>query len=460
MFARLFQPAQEERAITLQNMWGPWYGEYTTSSGLNVNRLSALQLLAVFGSVQLIVNEVSTLPVDSTASWVEHPTADLNRQAWLSQLLTSMLLDGTAYCGVMGDSYLPLDAQTVVPRRINGRKEFFIQGALAPFEVIEIPCMMLAGQEKGLSPIEFARQSIGLGLAAQTFGAEFFAGEGNMPGVIEIPKPTQAGLMTEMAELWQRKRRKGGKGLPGVLQDGAQWKPTGVTNEQAQFLATRQYTAAEIVGQLFLIDPSELGIPVQGTGLTYANLAQRNTRRITFTCMPYIRRIETAFGPYASGFRFNVDARLRGDTKTSYETLAIALQAGFMTVDEVREILGMPKMPQGSSILSPAQAKAQLHAMLVGQKTQPVPAAVPAAQPARGEPDVHVHVTSPDIHLAPVWTVKPPDIRVEVAAPEVHVDAPVINVEPAPIPKAPPAKKIVRTVERDDDGKILRVVEV
>ncbi len=173
-----------------------------------------------------------------------------------------------------------------------------------------------------------------------------------MPGVIEMPGTAAPDTKRDMAEAWRRKRSKSGKGLPGMLDGGATWKPTGVTNEQAQFLATRKFTAAEIAGQMFLLDPSDLGIPVDGTSLTYANLAQRNTRRVQVTLMPWIRRIESALTPLVIGgaYRFNVDARLRGDTRESYETLAVGLANGFLSIDEVREILGLtPRINVGEA---------------------------------------------------------------------------------------------------------------
>ncbi len=325
----------------------------------------------MYGSVQLIVNEISTLPIKTDAPWIDEPTPDLNRMSWLSQILTAMLLDGTAYIGVLGSlsapSFLPLDPQRINVRRINGRKVYLMRGVEAPYPIIEIPCMMLSGTDIGLSPVECARQSIGLGLASVRYGSEVFDGVANQPGVISSPKPMNPGAKLELAELWRKKFSRAGKNLPGVLDDGATWVNTGVTADQAQFLATRGFTAGEIAGQVFMVDPSELGIPLQGGGLVYQNLSQRNTRRITFTCMPHIRRIEHAFSQYArGGFEFDVDARLRGDTMTSYQTLAIALTAGFMTVDEVREILGLGPMPAGALAPDVAQqlGKSQLLALL------------------------------------------------------------------------------------------------
>jgi hypothetical protein len=95
------------------------------------------------------------------------------------------------------------------------------------------------------------------------------------------------------------------------------------------------------------LDPSDLGIPVDGTSLTYANLGQRNTRRVQVTLLPWIRRIESSLSPLVPGvsYRFYLDARLRGDTRESYETLAVGIAAGFMTIDEARTILGMEPRP-------------------------------------------------------------------------------------------------------------------
>jgi HK97 family phage portal protein len=355
MLAQLFAP--DARAITQQaTTWGTWPGDGmgTTWAGIPVDAASAPQLLAVYGSVTLISDEISTLPIDveDTARplWLDEPTPDLNRIQWLGQILWSILLDGNTYLNVMRSggreafAFVPLDPTKVKPWRDKGRKRFMVNGQITDMEILHIPGRMLPGADVGLSPVEYARQSIGLGMAAQEFGAKFFDGEGNMPGVIEFPgKATPTPL--EVAKFWQRKRNRRNRGMPGVLEGGARWRVTGVTNEQAEFLATRNFTAAEIAGQMFLLDPSDLGIAVDGTSLTYANLAQRDTRRIQVALMPWIRRLELALSTYVprrGRIQFNVDARLRGSTKESYETLAIAVNGGFMTVNEAREILGLP----------------------------------------------------------------------------------------------------------------------
>lgn len=351
-----------ENSDTANGGWGYWPGEPDgASGGKRVTEKSATQLLAVYGSASFITDEISTLPVDidnaERPAWVDNPTEGLDRIAWVGQNVWSLLLSGNAYNAVLGNpanpaAFEPLDPARVDVERHRGRRVIIVDGEQARIPVVHIPGRMRPGDLKGMSPIEYARQSIGLGLSAQKFGSDFFDGEGNMTGVIEAPYQMQPETKRDLAQQWRRKRRSGGRGLPGVLDMGASWKPTGVTNEQAQFLATRKFTAAEVAGQMFLLDPSDLGIPVEGSNLTYGNLQQRDQRRMRVALLPWIRRIESAMSfwvPGAGTYRFDVDAHLRGNTRESYETLAVALAAGFMSIDEVRAILGLPPRPDATA---------------------------------------------------------------------------------------------------------------
>lgn len=360
--------------------WGEWGGSSSTWTGQTVTTSSALQLLAVYGSVRLISDSISTLPIDvfrqfdddkievAKPRWLDQPTVDLGFPEWCSQVLSSLLLSGNAYVAVTRSAtaqiveMIPLDpAQVQIVRPSPGRKVYLVAGQPYDGELLHIKGLMLPGSDVGLSPLEAARQSIGLGLSAQQYGAQFFDGEGNMPGVIEIPGKAQPDTMKAMAEGWARKRTRRNKGLPGVLESGATWKPTGVTNEQAQFLSTRQFTAAEVAGQMFLLDPSDLGIPVAGTSLTYANLEQRNARRVQVTLLPWIVRIERAISALLAApryMKFNVDGLLRGDTLSRWQTYEIASrinasaatvgQSPVLLTTEMRDLEDFPPIPDST----------------------------------------------------------------------------------------------------------------
>lgn len=326
---------------------GP-FGGTPTWAGQSVTRESSQQLMAVYGSVRLISEQIATLPIDvyrrsadmettthlPTPTWIEQPTVALDSVEWRSQVLTSLLLDGNAYLLVVRDDRgniveVPVfDPSVVDVRRSGTRLVYVIEGTeRRDWEILHLRAMMMPGSAKGVNPIEHARQTIGLGLAALQYGAEFFTNEGNMPGVIELSKPTQPQVMREAALLWQRRRRQGGRGMPGIIPDGGTWKPTSINHEQAEFLATRKWTAAEIAAQLYLVDPSDLGIPTDGSSLTYANLEQRNARRVQVTLLPWIVRLERALSlllPRGQYVKLNVNGLLRGDLKTRWETYDLA----------------------------------------------------------------------------------------------------------------------------------------
>ena len=362
--------ADEQRVMS--NPWGDWGDNAgVTWAGSNVNQTSALQLLTVYGCNRFICEGISTLPLDTfrgtdgeavplpNPPWLEQPTVDLDRVSWLTQILTSLLLAGNAYLlkgyrDATLDSLTPLDPAKVQVRRERGRKSYLVAGERFEEQaILHIPGVMQPGSDVGMSPIEAARQTIGLGLAALEQGGRFFSQGQTMSGVIEVPgtmPPEGPGSPKEMAKAWARRHSGSKKAhLPGVLEGGAVWKPIGVTNEQAQFLETRGYTAGEIAGQLFLIDPSEFGLSAGANGgsITYANLEQRNARKVQVTFLPWLVRLERAFSTLLGAptyIKFNVDGLLRGDTLSRYQTYAIAGPLGLLTTDEMRALEDFPAL--------------------------------------------------------------------------------------------------------------------
>lgn len=364
----LARRAEEQRSIT--NLpWGEWGGDSKSWAGPSVTTSSAMQLLTVYGCNRFIAEGISTLPVDvfkKTAAgsepappppWLDKPTADLDRVAWLTQILTSLLLDGNAYLRLVYDDKIqlrelvPLDPARVDVRRNDRtkRKEYIVNGTRVDgFEILHIPALMFPGSDVGASPVEAARQAIGGGMAATEFAGRFFSSGMTLAGVIEVPGELTPQAAKNMASAWAR-RHSGTKRahLPGVLEGGASWKQTGVTNDQAQFLQTRQFSAAEIASFMFLIDPTEFGISMdKGSSITYANLEQRNARKVSVTFLPWIVRLEAAFSalmnPAAKVIKFNVNGLLRGDLASRYASYAVGIDKEFLLRSEARAFEDLP----------------------------------------------------------------------------------------------------------------------
>jgi HK97 family phage portal protein len=377
-------PSEERHQATT---WGSWAGEDPPT---HVTETSALRLLAVTGSVQLLTESIATLPVDvfrrtstgrsevSVPPWLREPVVGLTFIDWCTQVLTSLLLHGNAYLVVTRNStgtiseITPVDPSDVTVRRdggnLGGRKRYIVRGNPFTGELVHIKGMMLAGSDVGLSPLEFARQSIQLGLSAQDYGINNFDSGLKMPGVIEYPGSVDPAKMGETARLWQRSRRKGGHGLPGVLEGGGTFKAMGITNEAAQFLQTRQWTAAEICAQVYLIDPRELGIPLTGSTLEYVNSESRMANLVRKGMLRWITRIEAAITgllPSPQYMKFNVNGFMRGDSTERWDTYmkaarinvaAAALgQAPVLLTDEMRDWEDLDPLPS-DVIVPPAVA--------------------------------------------------------------------------------------------------------
>ena len=370
MLGRLF----EQRALSSypwgptspDQPWGYWPGDTTYSTP------DPLQLATVLGCVRLISDSISTLPIDvyrkagdqkipvTPPDWLVEPIVGIDFATWCGQVLSSLLLHGNAYIlvGRSPSSGSILELRPLAPHVVridNGR--YYVNNTEA--EVIHIRGLMLPGSDVGLSPVGLARETIDLGIAALRYGKDTFDADGNMPGVIESPHVMEPDTKRNIALQWQRKRRKGGRGLPGVLDGGATWKPTGMSSEDAQFLATRRYTAAEIAGQIFLLDPADLGIGVEGTSLTYANLEQRNARRVQVTFLPWMVRIESAVSRLLAQpryMKFNVSGLLRGDTLAQYQAWAIGIDKQILVPNEPRAWLDLKPLPGGNDVVSASPA--------------------------------------------------------------------------------------------------------
>jgi HK97 family phage portal protein len=255
--------------------------------------------------------------------------------------------------------------------------EYRVRGVTYRGNMLHLKGVIRPGELKGISPVENARQSIGLGLAAQEFAARFYANGASLSGVIETPQD----MTFDQARDTVRKFAGDHAGLrnahrPGLLDNGAVWKPLSVTPEQAQFLESRQFQTAEIASQMFLLDPAWFSmVPAGGSSLTYQNIESRGSHLAQYTLARWIIRIEKAVTellPSPQSAKFNLDALKRGDlaARAGYYTAALDPIKGWMVKDEIRELEDLGPMPK-----VPVPPVPQL---------VPMPAAVPAPAAANG----------------------------------------------------------------------------
>jgi HK97 family phage portal protein len=331
-----------------------------TAAGIVVGAEQALRLSAVWGAVRILSETVSTLPVhaftagsrdpvEPAPAILRTPAASTPLHDWLHQVMRSLLLHGNCW-GVItqraGAAFRPTQIELVEPHRVGIQTTpegttFRLDGKEIPREELwHLRAYPTPGRLLGLSPIAYAAQNIGLSLAATKFGSEFF-GDGAMPtGVISIGKHISETQAKELSKSWNMIfNNTQGKRRVGVIGDGATFAPVSIKPDESQFIETQKMTTQDIC-RVFGIPPEMLGAN-SGDSLTYSNVEQRSLDFLTYGVNPWLIRLETALTellPRGQFCKFNAGGLLRTDLKTRYESYAIALQNGFMDVDQVRAL--------------------------------------------------------------------------------------------------------------------------
>jgi HK97 family phage portal protein len=339
-----------------------------TTSGQVVNDDRALQLSAVWGCVDLLSTLVSTLPiaeyrkidgvrkVQTTPALLEDPAGDgTGFEVWLRQLITSCLLRGNAYGLIerIGPDGWPVQISSLHPDRITWRRERnlgpvtsfldnepILRWPLGP--LWHLPVYVTPGSPIGMSPIQYAANTIGLGLAAQRFGAGWFDGGGLPIGTLESDQIIDADTAVKLKERVRETMR---PGEPLVLGAGLKFNAIQVNPEDSQFLETSKANADDIARFFFRRPPGE------GGAVTYANVEARSLDLLTYTLTGWLVPIEkalTRLRPRPRYVKFNADALVRVDLAGRYKAHDIAIRSGLNSRDERRELEEYGPIPDGT----------------------------------------------------------------------------------------------------------------
>ena len=193
----------------------------------------------------------------------------------------------------------------------------------------------LPGQIVGVGIVGAQRQGIGSALAMQEYAAKYFDGGAQPTGILYSDNADLSQDEADMLKAVWMRHYGGTSREPAVLNASTKFQQLSDNAKDSQLVESRQFSLTEIANMLGL-PGYYLGAP--NSSRTYSNVEQEQLqflRGIT----PLITRIEAAFtdllprGQYA---KFNTDALLRSDTLTRYQAHKIALEAGFLTVAEVR----------------------------------------------------------------------------------------------------------------------------
>lgn len=378
----------EARAVTFQDVFGAGLDLVgnRSAAGINVTEDRALTLTAVYGSVRILSEGVSKLIIEATRGlgssatpvdlpeWVERPSVALPHLGMgeiLDQVMMSLLLRGNAYILTPRDEsgriqeLIVLDPSTLDPvvEGASRRLSFKLHSSgrrLSTDDVTMVVGLSRPGQIKGIAPLDFARETIGLGLAAQEYGATFFRDGAQTSGLIEVDGALSKEGAEALKRSWNSAHQGSGKAnRVAVLTEGATFKPISVTPEQAQFLATRAFQVPD-VARLYGVPPHLLQ-DASGSTSWGSGLAEQSTNYVVHSLRPWTSRIDAMLTRMARSelppgtqrrrrlnLTLQIDHLTRGDFNSRINTYGAGLDRGVWNLDEVRAMEGLPELPEGA----------------------------------------------------------------------------------------------------------------
>jgi len=367
----VFDKFFEQRGVSYQSVFASGDDiSFGTYSGTNINADTVYTVNAVFSAVNLISTTLATLPLDvfirddgtrkpfrPKPEWVGRPDVDLTKEAFYSAVFSSMLLEGNAFIRVFSNprgevvNLVVLNPTTVsVKRNGLGRLQFTVEGEDSPLsseEIVFIPDLVKPGNVRGVARTDVLKESFGLTLALERYSQTFFGGGTTLQGVIEYPGALSADQASDLRNGFDQSHRGWKKAhKTGVLTGGASFKPTQVDPEKSQAIEARRM-AVEDVARAFNVPPHLLGLP--GTN-SFASVEMNNLAWVTHNLRPLASKVESAMSVlmnrYRGGseafLRFNLDGLLRADLQARTASYSTMLQAGAMSINEVRALEDMP----------------------------------------------------------------------------------------------------------------------
>jgi HK97 family phage portal protein len=354
----------------------------TSLSGAAVTEETALSITAVWRAISVLSGTMAALPLqiyqntdNGRRNDKKHPTHKLlrNPNKLMSEYIfretmqAILLTYGNAYAYIRRnsnskpieliiihpDDVLPLKSADEVFYQIKTSNETLIVSADNMLHLVGLGFNGLIGK----SPVRVMRESLGVAISAQEYGANFFGNGAHLSGVIEAPGTVNDETLMRLRNSWNdayQGVQKAGK--TAILEAGMKFTRIGIPPNDAQFLETRQFQVTE-VARMFGVQPHLLMDLERSTN---NNIEHQSIEFVTFTLTPWIARWESEInrklfkadeGYYCE---YNLNGLLRGDAKSRAEYYRTMFAIGGMSPNEIRSLENQPNYTGGEKYFAQA----------------------------------------------------------------------------------------------------------
>ena len=353
------------------------------SSGIAVDKNTALTFTAVWSAVRLLSESISILPINiyqrekngdkslalnNPSYYLLHnePNNYMSAVAFFEKIMMDLCLSGNSFVhivrspGGLVQSLIPLNSQDIKVK-INDEQVFYHNKksdlVLDEYNVLHFKGVSQDGI-MGLSPITQNANAVGWGMALEEYGSKYFTNSAKLSGVLETDRALSeeaiSRLRTSFSNTYNQLQN---AQSTAILEEGLSFKPITISPEQSQFLASRIFSITEIA-RMFNIPTFMLQ---EHSKSSFNNIESLSQSYVTYTLMPYIRRMESEmnrklFKTNEKGKLFvewNVNGLLRGNIKDRNDSYKTGINNGYMTINEIRRKENMNSIPDGDSHYMP-----------------------------------------------------------------------------------------------------------
>ncbi|MGB3044379.1 MAG: phage portal protein [Xanthobacteraceae bacterium] len=290
-------------------------------------------------------------------------------------MVANVLMYGNAYARIERNgrgqviALHPLVAGTVTVERLgsgrlrykhaqpNGGTEVLLQD-----EVLHLRYRTSDGV-LGMSPIQIAAATFGLALSQQDTAGAAAENSFRPAGVLSFPEKLAAagkgaGNVDDIIDKFKARFNGAMKANEiMVLDGGATFSAVTFNSKDSEFLESRKLSNLDIC-RVFGVPPSVAGITDNST---YSNSEQESRALVTRCLAPMAKRIESAMNvalltPESRKSFFiehDFNGLTRGDLAQRYQAYAIGRNNGWLSVDEIRKMENLSKVPGGDTYVVP-----------------------------------------------------------------------------------------------------------
>ena len=311
--------------------------------------------------------------------FINYPNPYVHRFDWLRTTIAHALQHGNGYTWIKRnaafepETAILLDPEQTVVIRTQGQLYYLSRATssvimieplmelgklllLQPWEVCHIRGLSNDGMV-GWSVLNELRDALGLGLALQQFGSRYFKNNGVVSNVIELP-----GYFKDKEELEHFLKGIDEKhgGIDNafkwmVLQGGAKATRMQISNDEAQFILSREFDLTTMA--------NVLGLPKHKLGASGAqsyNSLEQSNREFLADMEPWLVAIEAEFNLKlltevqksrdSHYFEFKREALERGDMKAETDVIVAQITNGMLSLNQALALKNLPSIGEAGDL--------------------------------------------------------------------------------------------------------------